>query len=1271
MSTILILLVFNLTGRPIYGHPIFFDGIKEASISNFLFISTPYGIYTFDQNAETWGNINSSSGIPDNKIKVIGYDEGILWVATENGIASADIKINDWRTYDTLSKIKTMGFDEEYVWLGSDSGLQKFNKYKEEIEPVLRLKINDMLMQDNYIWLATPDGILKYNLKFEKTEEIPLSSKDNYTFIINTPSKTWFISDKSFVSYTKELEKWSNYNSFQILDYDNINDSIFALTNKNKIYLYDPHSDNWSEFRDIEIYDKINGICIGGGKLLLATNKGLVVYDIIKKQKTFYNHMNGLLTDSIIDCYQKNKFIFAVTSHSIEFLNIDKQEWQVKELIPPRKARKKLFYIDEAGGHLKLIKSLDTKLQGMAYYTTGSSSQDTSIDMQVITQDKNNRSLSLYYNNSDNSQIVYGLGYRGTNRDLIYKTDLGFLKTEYNEFDLLPQFSTYGGSIKTRVCMDIQAGQIKSSFRNDFFTGSSIQKKLILNDNFYLKNTFYSIDTILLSTTQSYDTIFIDDHNSFSDSPKTRKIFTIGGITGDFDPLINNIDYFIDYKRGIIHFKSAKNTTDNIVILLGTKEIIIQSDSIKNHMMENVYSLGPNIIPNSLTLEITDTTGNKHSLYSFGIDRNNDNKIDPEFINLDLGFLIFPQKRPFPDETYTNGVHTYSMSINFSSNSNCYYLSYKPIVIGSEHIYVDNETQTRGIDYIVDYTEGRLLFLKEGIISDFSKIQVQYSSVEREKEDMFYSVQPSINFGNNSEITTAVMSFENENILSLSGLIQSKTGEEKRIKVIPQVAVNNNRDYACSYDMIAAYNMLGINANYTTYSRDFNDFGKAERLYGKLKESYSIAGNIEPINFLHLDVDAKKESQMDSLENTSISENMSGKLSYANPAMPQTYISLSKGNFPDINELLLKAGSNYEFEKFRSKVKLNTTLNNGIIELNADSEKTFNEYMVNTTISFPFKINNDLLLKFNNYYTNGKNDKNGNEIRTAFNIDLIPGIYYTGNYNNERLNYMFIETKDISWTQNFYNNLNIAPGIWYSPLSIFNCSFNSGKSLLEYTENTPADYNIPLLTLSPVSGLQISRITEVNSYSIIPQFTPTVELLLWGNHTVNTSGLSYYSLPNLKISTTDELRVEWNTKKIGLLILSGRKDIIKTYPLNETYVFYSEWNHPWNPIYRTKLTLNYNISENKYNESLILPYSEIKLNYDNVLRFGINYFNIYLGGLKESSYNASVSSYALTPGCGTNLTLFKFLLMRFNYETTFRTNTTSTQNWSFKVTGQF
>ena len=79
-----------MTAKGAADQPIILDGATDAYASEFVFFATDYGIYTFNRNSETWSRITTASGLPSNRALALGLDEGVLWVATDSGLASAD-----------------------------------------------------------------------------------------------------------------------------------------------------------------------------------------------------------------------------------------------------------------------------------------------------------------------------------------------------------------------------------------------------------------------------------------------------------------------------------------------------------------------------------------------------------------------------------------------------------------------------------------------------------------------------------------------------------------------------------------------------------------------------------------------------------------------------------------------------------------------------------------------------------------------------------------------------------------------------------------------------------------------------------------------------------------------------------------------------------------------------------------------------------------------------------------------------------------------------
>ena len=188
----LVLVLLAFSQKQISDNPIILDGINTRYASEYILITTPLGIYTFDRSAKTWKSITTAHGLPANKAHVLGLDQGIMWVATEMGLASADIRLNDWQTYSLPGQITGLAFDDSYVWVTGDFGLKRFDKYVEVWEDIDSMPINDILYDKSYLWLATAQGVLRYNPEFEKIEEMYAAPKYDYYYILESKSKLWF-----------------------------------------------------------------------------------------------------------------------------------------------------------------------------------------------------------------------------------------------------------------------------------------------------------------------------------------------------------------------------------------------------------------------------------------------------------------------------------------------------------------------------------------------------------------------------------------------------------------------------------------------------------------------------------------------------------------------------------------------------------------------------------------------------------------------------------------------------------------------------------------------------------------------------------------------------------------------------------------------------------------------------------------------------------------------------------------------------------------------
>ncbi len=1263
--------------------PIIYDAQGDIYTSEFVFISTDFGVYTFDRNSEKWGRITEASGLPGNRARLIAVDEGILWVATAEGLASADVRINDWQTYELPGAVEGIAFDDEYVWVAGKYGTKRFDKYMETWEDIDSFAVRDMHIDEQYIWFASDSGLFRYDREFEKIEQVPGAPRYRFGRIINTITRMWFISKDHFTSYNKKTGAWSTYASLPFTDYSVLHDSLFMVS-EGVITFYEPVSDKWMMLRDIEGLSGVNGIHVTTERLLCATDKGLLLYNWAEKSRKLYNTANGLEVDSLVDVYEKTNYIFVVSKEDIEFLDRKTGIWNVERFKPVGKRRESIFFIDEAGAHARLIKNTDIKLQGRVYYAETRSSTEgfsgfdepqsdyENINLKLIAQHESNRLLSLYYDDTNKEQELYGFGFRGLEKDLLYRANGGYLTSEYYEFELIPEFSTFGGNVKlrhNRHSLDLQGGKLQSHLRSDFFTGKTSEKDRVLHDIQYSPNSFYRIYGSERAIAREADTIFVDDGNSATNTIGTREGYTIGGITGDFDILVHSIDYFIDYSRAVIHFLTPRSNADIIVLRVGNENIIIQSDTVRDHVLENIYFIGPDIIPVSFDMAIIDTLGQGYPLSDFGLDENGDGRVDPEFINYDLGYLSFPDDRPFPDIVYDSLINVYTMQWSFNSPSVFYYLSGTPIFIGSEKVFLDGELLNRGINYIVDYTSGVLLFLQEDVVSDYSEIEVQYATVERDRDELMYSIQSIVEVGDGVHIAPGFSRVDEEHIGHLSGRIEYGERGEREIKIVPQVAVTENKEWAQKYALLATYGMFSVHSSYQRMSDAFEPFGTHEKKYGRLRQEISTLAAVEPGAFIKIEGRYKKEEQIDSMGIRSDALYTYGKVNYLNPRLPNGYVLLGRDHLPEYEKQRMQLNANYDFQLFDSDIKLHSILRNDDVVLNDDTSNRTLEYIINTHVVFPFPVSGNIAVRRNNFSTEQR-ERLEDELRGIVNVDVVTGLFYTGNYNLRSTAYFIESSQDLKLTQYFYNNLNIAPGRWYPQLSIVNFSVGIGSNFEEYVGNLSTSYRKPVLILRPLESGTPSSVNDIHNYYAAMQFTPVSQIVIWGKRTLTKSGNSYYSVPYLTPITRDELKIEYERVHLGYLIASYERKNIQSYPIQTDQNLYLEWNKPWTAFLRTKVTTNYRIDEDDYAVG-VLSSEELKGNLETVLRFGTkSYARFYVGGTKWTD-QLNETDYAVVPGAGLNVNLITFLYVQFDYESTHIIDGITTHTLSSRITGQF
>jgi hypothetical protein len=1283
-----------VTAKGAADRPIILDGTTDAYASEFVFFATDYGIYTFNRNSETWSRITTASGLPSNRALALGLDEGVLWVATDSGLASADVRVNDWQTYDLPGTVRALAFDDRYVWAGGDSGLARFDKYSETWQHRVDSPVLDLLAEKERLWIASAAGVLRYDPKFDRIDQMPAPA-DSYTRIIETPSRIWFAGRTRLAGYRKDAASWTEYDTISVADFSTLGDTVL-FTASGSPFIYDPGSDRWSVPQLIGLPGSVTNAFMVASEILFASDHGLFIFGTRDDSRQTWTKSNGLEHDTVVSVYADQRFIYALSAGTVQYYDRRQKIWKHEDFAPPQARKQRLAFLDDAGAHLTIVPETDIRLSGRAYYSqsrTFSGGNSTTSDLEsfglnLAAQHKSGRTLSLFYDDSDKDQVAYGLGYRGTGNDLLHRANAGKLKSEYSEFDLVPQFSTLGANARIKRAghgLDLQAGRIESALRSEFFSGRSVDKEVTLPDVNYAHGVIYRIPSPVASR---WDTVFVDDRNPATNTPSTRAGFTVGGVLGDFDPLVRGTDYFLDREGGVIHFLGARKPGDALVFLTDGGAQVLQSGSVVDNSLRNTYFFGPDITPGTFELEITDTAGAVHALSEFGIDDDRDGKVDPAFVNHDLGFLSFPSPL-VPDSL---SASCFSLQATYRSQSSFYSLAYKPIVKNSEVVLVDGAAMTRGPDYVMDYTSGILLFLKKDAVTDFSQIDVRYSSVEKPEtwaaKDMLFSGQPTIAIGRYVMLAPGFTRVTDENVVHLSGRAEAGAGTNRNVRFVPQLAVNTDGALAQDYSLSGNYHIFSASAQYRGFGSHFNEFGAGDRRYGLLRHSAAVSAGIEPLSQLRLDGTFQRDYLEDTLsaDSSLLTANyVSGKLSYLNPKYPNGFVLVAQDRLPDGNKLRAKVNAGYEFTVLKSKLKLNGIVQHTALEhLLTDALDHSLEYIAEATFALPFPVQGSVRYRNNGLSSDGAKARREDELRGQLNVDAVPGLFYTGSYNLQSAASPLGAGQDLAIESYFYNNLQVAPGRWWSSLSVVNFSVGTGSNFDEYVRNLDSAYVPPLLLLSPLSSLPsqaaISSADDLRTAYGTVQLQPFSGLTLRAKRTMGRNGTAYYGLPELKPSTEDELRAEYEPARLGMFTALFNSRVVSGLPKTMRRNVYFEWNMPWSELLRTRLTTTYGFDEEFYGAALTLHPRSVTPGFEALFRFNSRSYATAGFGVacEQRTFSATGSGWVpdpwkitLRPAAAFNVNLLKFLYVQLSYQSALVLSGTPTHTLSARLTTQF
>ena len=317
--------------------------------------------------------------------------------------------------------------------------------------------------------------------------------------------------------------------------------------------------------------------------------------------------------------------------------------------------------------------------------------------------------------------------------------------------------------------------------------GSGYGGGIQIPDANYVKERFYTIllgeDGLIhnsyLEIKKGSEEIYIDDNVAGNNQGGQRTV------QGYFNLQFPGQDYNIDYETGEIEFLTPISASYRIVVAyeyLGNGGgvvgkpgnvfedengdgsideegeevgyVVLKEKSLRGTEARHVYNLGNrNINPRDYQIAILQQGGSEAFetpdgpipyVQIFGLDKNGDGVVDPEFIDFDRGLLIFPTLRPFviddPINPYypfrgqlnneqiylenpraTDQVYTIACDYAYQSETHNVGLF---VIPGSEKVRLNGRVLQRDIDYTMIYEVGSLRFFTK--LDEFDEIEVEF-----------------------------------------------------------------------------------------------------------------------------------------------------------------------------------------------------------------------------------------------------------------------------------------------------------------------------------------------------------------------------------------------------------------------------------------------------------------------------------------------------------------------------------------------------------------
>jgi len=888
--------------------------------------------------------------------------------------------------------------------------------------------------------------------------------------ILQSEDSLWFATKHGLYRYNKTQNEWIRFSSANGLAGDDIRkvgieEGIIWVATDCGVSNSDVRFNDWRSY-STDVFKGAKCLAFSKDYVWIGTNKGVARFDKILEEWKTYTTTDGLVGNAVNDVVVVNETAWFATSNGISKLDINYNKWTNFDTVLPSKNVIKalsvgeyIWFITDSGivRYDKKLTSWKTysKTDGIVSYLVN----DVIVDgdnIWLATQD----GVSTYDAISDSwtedniyyemlpSKNVASIAIDG---DVIwFSTDKGISSYERNTA-IWRHFTSQN--------------ELLDDHGQDIIISDSVYAVTEKGVNIYDKKTQdwdnYKFSTGSAEKSSADKGFRLDEKGMGFNASKETQIRLSG---------ISSLEFDDSSKLSPKRQDGYQWDTKNDLSLRGTFPDSRSLTGFYNDLREDNVEYG-----------LTYRGNDKDTLFEANVGKFDAKMRNSELIK-DVNMLgadahlrqSFDHTRLNLQPRYGERVGYYGSDFfQYQTGTSIYQLKHTDILPETETVIADMEVLQRGVDYIVIYPNGWLMFPQEELLEDGENIEVQYQyeSDKENKETRVAVMTTGIEMDSNHYAGLDVLHEDKLNVISLNEESKNVEIGDLSMKIKPEIAYSrNDKDgIGSKAEITATAPRTQLKLDYEGYSDNFFTPDGRETKYGKLEQHLGAYSRFDITQWLPLTLRFQQERS-----DNDISE-ITEQDAKAN-------LVLSKQNYPTI--ALTGKGN-------RSK-----TLDSD--EQQQTSVRTDFQYNLPTSLLSCVRIRK---LDINSYYreSNQRNelDKYNNKARTGYlNLNFSPierfdlsGSYKTNKSLDKERDAEFYQLRDdlrrILISSNFASIKGTIINLYYDDLQSHNRAIDGD---LESVSNTYLTTGINLVP--GIWSRKLRMITLSTRYSLLEQTVP-------------------------------------------------------------------------------------------------------------------------------------------------------------------------------------